>query len=48
VASGVSCRHQIADFTSARALHPAELLAPLACARDPFLEGLPEEPEETA
>lgn len=26
VASGVSCRHQIEDFTGARALHPAELL----------------------
>jgi FAD/FMN-containing dehydrogenase/Fe-S oxidoreductase len=26
VASGVSCRHQIADFTSTRALHAAELL----------------------
>jgi Fe-S oxidoreductase len=26
VASGTSCRHQIADFTDARALHPAELL----------------------
>jgi Fe-S oxidoreductase len=48
VASGVSCRHQIADFTSARALHPAELLAPLAIARDPFRERSPEEPEETA
>ena len=29
VASGVSCRHQIADFTGVRALHPAELLEPL-------------------
>ena len=29
VAAGVSCRHQIADFTSARALHPAELLGTL-------------------
>ena len=29
VAAGVSCRHQIADFTSARALHPAELLGAL-------------------
>jgi Fe-S oxidoreductase len=29
VASGVSCRHQVADFTTARALHPAELLASL-------------------
>jgi hypothetical protein len=29
VASGVSCRHQIADFTSARAMHPAELLGTL-------------------
>jgi FAD/FMN-containing dehydrogenase/Fe-S oxidoreductase len=26
VASGVSCRHQVEDFTGARALHPAELL----------------------
>jgi Fe-S oxidoreductase/FAD/FMN-containing dehydrogenase len=26
VASGTSCRHQIADFTSARAIHAAELL----------------------
>jgi FAD/FMN-containing dehydrogenase/Fe-S oxidoreductase len=26
VASGVSCRHQVADFTPARALHPAELI----------------------
>ena len=26
VASGVSCRHQVADFTGVRALHPAELL----------------------
>jgi hypothetical protein len=25
-ASGVSCRHQVEDFTSARAVHPAELL----------------------
>jgi Fe-S oxidoreductase len=29
VAAGVSCRHQVADFTSARALHPAELLGTL-------------------
>jgi len=29
VAAGVSCRHQIADFTSARAMHPAELLGTL-------------------
>jgi len=29
VASGVSCRHQVADFTDARALHPAELLRSL-------------------
>ena len=27
VASGMSCRHQIADFTGVRALHAAELLA---------------------
>jgi FAD/FMN-containing dehydrogenase/Fe-S oxidoreductase len=26
VASGVSCRHQVEDFTGARAVHPAELL----------------------
>jgi FAD/FMN-containing dehydrogenase/Fe-S oxidoreductase len=26
VASGVSCRHQVDDFTGVRALHPAELL----------------------
>jgi Fe-S oxidoreductase len=26
VASGVSCRHQVEDFTGARALHPAELI----------------------
>ena len=26
VASGTSCRHQIADFTSTRALHAAELI----------------------
>jgi FAD/FMN-containing dehydrogenase/Fe-S oxidoreductase len=29
VASGVSCRHQVADFTATRALHPAELLSSL-------------------
>jgi FAD/FMN-containing dehydrogenase/Fe-S oxidoreductase len=29
VASGTSCRHQVADFTAARALHPAELLRSL-------------------
>jgi FAD/FMN-containing dehydrogenase/Fe-S oxidoreductase len=29
VASGVSCRHQVADFTRTRALHPAELIASL-------------------
>jgi FAD/FMN-containing dehydrogenase/Fe-S oxidoreductase len=29
VAAGVSCRHQVADFTSVRALHPAELLGAL-------------------
>jgi Fe-S oxidoreductase len=29
VASGVSCRHQVADFTSARALHAAELIRSL-------------------
>jgi hypothetical protein len=26
VASGTSCRHQVADFTGVRALHAAELL----------------------
>jgi Fe-S oxidoreductase len=26
VASGVSCRHQVEDFTGVRALHPAELI----------------------
>jgi Fe-S oxidoreductase len=29
VAAGVSCRHQVADFTGRRALHPAELLMSL-------------------
>lgn len=29
VASGMSCRHQVADFTDARALHPAELVRSL-------------------
>lgn len=29
VASGVSCRHQVADFTGTRALHPAELVRSL-------------------
>lgn len=29
VASGTSCRHQIADFTDRRALHPAELIRSL-------------------
>jgi Fe-S oxidoreductase len=29
VAPGVSCRHQVLDFTGARALHPAELLGSL-------------------
>jgi Fe-S oxidoreductase len=29
VAPGVSCRHQVADFTGTRAFHPAELLASL-------------------
>ncbi len=27
VAGGVSCRHQVRDFTGVRAMHPAELLA---------------------
>jgi Fe-S oxidoreductase len=26
VAGGTSCRHQVADFTGVRALHPAELI----------------------
>jgi len=26
VAAGISCRHQVRDFTGERALHPAELL----------------------
>ena len=26
VASGISCRHQVEDFTRVRAVHPAELL----------------------
>jgi Fe-S oxidoreductase len=30
VASGVSCRHQVEDFTGVRALHPAELLQSLS------------------
>ncbi len=30
VASGVSCRHQVEDFTGTRPLHPAELLCALA------------------
>ncbi len=29
VASGVSCRHQVSDFTGKRALHPAELIRSL-------------------
>jgi Fe-S oxidoreductase len=29
VAAGTSCRHQIADFTSERAVHPAILLRSL-------------------
>ena len=29
VASGTSCRHQVADFTGTRALHPAELIRSL-------------------
>jgi FAD/FMN-containing dehydrogenase/Fe-S oxidoreductase len=29
VASGVSCRHQVEDFTAVKALHPAELLRSL-------------------
>ena len=33
VASGTSCRHQVADFTGIRAVHPAELMQSLL--RDP-------------
>lgn len=33
VAAGVSCRHQVEDFTGVRALHPAELLRSLLMAR---------------
>jgi len=29
VASGVSCRHQVEDFATVRALHPAELIRSL-------------------
>jgi hypothetical protein len=29
VASGTSCRHQIADFTGVRAVHAAELICSL-------------------
>jgi len=29
LACGVSCRHQVEDFTGVRALHPAELLRSL-------------------
>jgi len=29
VASGVSCRHQVEDFTGARAVHAAQLLRSL-------------------
>jgi hypothetical protein len=29
VAAGTSCRHQIADFTGERAVHPAVLIAAL-------------------
>jgi len=29
VASGTSCRHQVADFTGVRAVHPAELISTL-------------------
>jgi Fe-S oxidoreductase len=32
VASGTSCRHQVADFAGMRALHAAELLEPLVAA----------------
>jgi FAD/FMN-containing dehydrogenase/Fe-S oxidoreductase len=35
VASGVSCRHQVADFAGARALHPAELFSSLLGPRLP-------------
>jgi len=33
VAAGVSCRHQVEDFTGVRALHPAELLRSLLAER---------------
>jgi FAD/FMN-containing dehydrogenase/Fe-S oxidoreductase len=45
VASGVSCRHQVADFTGVRALHPAELVRDLLAvptARQTRLAGDPE------
>jgi Fe-S oxidoreductase len=35
VASGVSCRHQIADFANVRAWHPAELLRSLIVTEQP-------------
>ena len=35
VASGISCRHQVYDFTGIGALHPAELLASLLTVDDP-------------
>jgi Fe-S oxidoreductase len=44
VASGVSCRHQVADFAGTRALHPAELLETLL----PQLPQLPPRGSEPA
>jgi Fe-S oxidoreductase len=35
VASGVSCRHQVEDFTGTKAIHPAQLLASLLGAHHP-------------
>ena len=37
VASGTSCRHQVADFTGVRALHAAELIRSLIWRTDPQL-----------
>jgi hypothetical protein len=35
VASGTSCRHQVADFSGVRALHPAELIRSLLSSQAP-------------
>ena len=40
VAAGVSCRHQVHDFTGQRALHPAELLRSLLPSRSGAAERL--------